>query len=654
MAQSQIQAQADRQRKIPNPKLLLGTGKLSSVSQATKLKGFKRPRVQSDGLSSPTETKTGYLGVSQHAKAASSKKQKKSNRVIEMETKHKVDDDAEFVPTQPKQKRLPAKRKTVTENINEHGKQLKRLCVPVANRTEPKTLETSREERSRLVAKSPRSIVSTRHPLIGGLLGSQRPADISTTPFKKPILPARATETLSTPTKPRMKFAETRRSHTPKHVQRRSRHEAYHLSSSPPVLPETDGTGDWLRTDFDLEILSSNSKPVPASPNAESTAISGHADRDDVDCEKQIGDSQTAKNNPFTQRRVNRKTTSFLRRLTGEDQVNEDVDDNIGSQHGVQIMLNGSASSKTDALIRKSREAPPRLPSQMGILGDVDHQFITSQLRQGPDICICTTIRNARPSKVEHKSNELPGYKPYSETQARKVRLRKATSCYRQDSDDERIHHGRSSCRSPTLSITEDERELPQQHIRDLARIHAIDLALPANHEILEDSPFEHTIPPFVVDGIVIKPHSCGDVPFPTAYASSPLTTFPSSPPPPASPSAHGSTSADLEPQTDLLIPSSNAEVTAWESSLHSDQRAVYDSMIRTSKRVSRHIVDDKTTVENVVEEYTRDKVNRILESRDANLQRLLSKIDKEREVVREVLVSIEKTLGLKRIKVRE
>jgi hypothetical protein len=70
----------------------------------------------------------------------------------------------------------------------------------------------------------------------------------------------------------------------------------------------------------DIEILSSNSKPIPASPNAESTAISGHANCEDLAREERKGDIHTfnTENDPFRQRRDSQKITSFTRRLTGD------------------------------------------------------------------------------------------------------------------------------------------------------------------------------------------------------------------------------------------------------------------------------------------------------------------------------------------------
>jgi hypothetical protein len=67
-----------------------------------------------------------------------------------------------------------------------------------------------------------------------------------------------------------------------------------------------------------VELLSSNSKPTPASPHAESTAISGHADPQRVNMEREMGEYEISQNDPFTKRSNTQKLTSFTRRLTGD------------------------------------------------------------------------------------------------------------------------------------------------------------------------------------------------------------------------------------------------------------------------------------------------------------------------------------------------
>lgn len=99
-----------------------------------------------------------------------------------------------------------------------------------------------------------------------------------------------------------------------------------------------------------LEILSSNSKPTPASPHAASTAISGHADRHDVTMEKALGEYKIEKSDPF--RSDKPKVNEFTRRLRGNGSVSPVPEVGEGSSQHCPIELGDSPSSA-------SSDAPP-------------------------------------------------------------------------------------------------------------------------------------------------------------------------------------------------------------------------------------------------------------------------------------------------------
>ncbi|KAJ4301147.1 hypothetical protein N0V90_003237 [Kalmusia sp. IMI 367209] len=82
-----------------------------------------------------------------------------------------------------------------------------------------------------------------------------------------------------------------------------------------------------------------------------------------------------------------------------------------------------------------------------------------------------------------------------------------------------------------------------------------------------------------------------------------------SSPPPmDHSPSSHSSTSAEPEPNTDPVVPTtSEAEEIEWESSLQPYQRNVQDQLLRVSNRVLRHIVDNESAVNDITDTYAKD-----------------------------------------------
>lgn len=72
-------------------------------------------------------------------------------------------------------------------------------------------------------------------------------------------------------------------------------------------------------TSASAKALSSNSKPIPASPHAESTAISGHAVHGDMDVAKELGGLANARSDPFLRpSQESARRTKLYRRLTGE------------------------------------------------------------------------------------------------------------------------------------------------------------------------------------------------------------------------------------------------------------------------------------------------------------------------------------------------
>ncbi|KAF5850456.1 hypothetical protein GGP41_002679 [Bipolaris sorokiniana] len=315
-------------------------GKLPRVSRVAKQKALQQFGPQSDDRNTYSKTGGKEGTESDTPSAASSikrrlhrsgivpgKKVTNNTKTRKSHVKHKVDDDEDYVPSQiestkkNKQKKYSAKRKA-DGDTTEDGKQTKKPRLQVNNHEGSADYATKRQDQSKSFIKPASSAVSSRHLLIAGLKASQMPMDASQTAFKKPMLPSHITQAPLTPTKPKKKLVETqKRSHTPRDARMPLHDDVFsQIPSSPPIPYEADEMDDWSQdTPAVAAILSSNSKPIPASPNAESTAISGHADCNDVAHEKRAGDSQTAKSDPFTRRTKGRKATSFLRRLTGDE-----------------------------------------------------------------------------------------------------------------------------------------------------------------------------------------------------------------------------------------------------------------------------------------------------------------------------------------------
>jgi hypothetical protein len=73
------------------------------------------------------------------------------------------------------------------------------------------------------------------------------------------------------------------------------------------------------------------------------------------------------------------------------------------------------------------------------------------------------------------------------------------------------------------------------------------------------------------------------------------------------SPSSYSSMSAEPEPLIESPIPSPHAEEMEWEASLQPHQRALHDLLVRTTKRVMRHIVDNETAVTDIAYIFAKD-----------------------------------------------
>ncbi|KAH7401853.1 hypothetical protein DE146DRAFT_610819 [Phaeosphaeria sp. MPI-PUGE-AT-0046c] len=222
-----------------------------------------------------------------------------------LRTKRRAEqNDDDFVPTAKSTKRIAKRRKDVAEPGPEGA----------TSDMDLQRVNSQDQTDSRIPT------VASRASLIGGLLSSQHRAAGDKTAFKKPALPSRATQQPSTPTqRPTMPLKASKAPRTGGSQSTSCAYDAVMLSPPPNGYGFGDEEDD-LQTDVrEAEILSSNSKPVPASPHADSTAITGHADRADIDLEKKRSEVQTAQSDPFQHQHGGPRTTPFVRRLTGDE-----------------------------------------------------------------------------------------------------------------------------------------------------------------------------------------------------------------------------------------------------------------------------------------------------------------------------------------------
>ncbi|OWY48080.1 hypothetical protein AALT_g10525 [Alternaria alternata] len=515
-------------------------GKLPRISQAAKEKIFKKLNAESDAqpedldvaLENAHDDASGTSIIMssprkrlQGTKAVPGKKTVKSKSKARIpHTKHMADDNEDFVPTQtrPKKKTI-TKRKAAPDTTAENEPRKK-----PHNDAKSSTTDLNEQDQTYPLARplSPlSSVISSQHTSIGGLIGAQRPADLSDLPFKKPTIPTKAAQTPSTPTKPnRTLIKAVLRPKTPIEARRRFDDDTlWYMPSSPLVSDDAEDSNEWLDVSVETSILSSNSKPTPASPNAESTAISGHADCNDVASEKKTGDWQTAKSDPFSRRSVGKMATSFLRRLTGEESMDADVGPDMSILNHTPVTVAG-----------------------------------TSKLPEDPSL---------------------------------------STMVFKEDETTPAWMAGQQSTRASQNSI--EETQQATEYLQ-----HTIE----GTQQLVDDMPIEEVPDEDDVnlEDVTFFGDGEGYQQVVNDFNTSPVK-FRSSPPRPGSSSSHSSTSAAPEPLTDPPVPSSEADEIQWEASLQPHQRNLNEVLIRTSKRVMRHIVNNETGVTDIAEMYAKD-----------------------------------------------
>ncbi|KAI4935685.1 uncharacterized protein J4E92_002976 [Alternaria infectoria] len=602
-----------------------GKGKLPRVSRATKQDIFKKLNSEDEALDALIESKRNVRNTSsdisgvassprrtlRSSKTASDKEPVKTKtKARTLHNKNGADDDEDFIPSQTRPKtRTNPKRKATPDPMTDDNSRKRSRKEPNKG---PKSTVTGAKQQAKTLplakpSKPPSSVPSSRHTLIGGLLGLQRPAKISESPFKKPTLPARVAQTPSTPTKPSRKpVGVPVRPQPPVEARRCSGDDALHyMASSPPVADEAEENDEWHHaTAVEAAMLSSNSKPTPASPNAESTAISGHADCEDIASEKKTGDWQTAKSDPFGRRSAGKKATSFIRRLTGEDSSKEDIAPEIDVSNQRPLLVAGSSAPEALPSIATSRPFLQKTPSggkeakvASPYTGTIDHQTQDSRdqggVQQKDDIKrrneqAGTHSKPTALSKGKTTTPKIPEDAAENETTVPTLLFNSQfidTTQPTVQADQEATGSTRN-----LLEETQQTVDQPQQLNEGIRQLH-------------DDGPIEQA---YHEDDTLIGGGEDNQEADNDFFDASPIH-LQSSPPNLGSSSSHSSTSAIREPLTDPPLPTSQAEEMDWEASLQPHQRDLHELMIRTSKRVMQHIVGNETSVDDIAEMYAQD-----------------------------------------------
>ncbi|KAF2185137.1 hypothetical protein K469DRAFT_688338 [Zopfia rhizophila CBS 207.26] len=331
------------------------------------------------------------------------------------------------------------------------------------------------------------------------------------------------------------------------------------------------------------EIISSNSKPIPASPHAESTAISGHVPGHEVEMDKQIAVWETAGGDPFKDKSNKPRLTAFTRRCT-EESV------------GVEPELPPSSSRK-EPPVENARD-----------FSDVDLEA------SGPKSLQALMMQV--PSQMEKtlyqvKANMMSKHRQLGAQLSSRIRSREENLQESRDMDME------NSGRNLPQSVVEEmhPQEVYAQDDGDMYRDGGKTLVVPE----------EDLLPDQNASPIYIQ----------------------SSPPAPYIPSSHSSTSAEQvrEPSS---VSDEEAEEMEWEASLQPHQRAIGDQLTRISRRILRHIVDNETAVNDIVEQYAKDGerlLTLLLEEHKENLNTLFEGIDEQKDGLRGELTELAKRL---------
>jgi hypothetical protein len=615
-----------------------GKGKLPKVSQTAKQRSSQQPRKDLDIFEIPNEDHrnatakrqniTGddpRAGPNSRTKSkktiASSQAHRSVNHGRQTRSKRRAEDDDDFVPVTKSTKKVATERKsvdgaTVTSKLpakkvkTNHKTSTKSAPNAVkasSSRSGVQHTSDSHDEQKDKIKALPEesdkqcsSAVLSRTSLLGGLLGSQKPATATKEAFKKPALPTRAQLLPSTPTQHRpLPVMSTARPQTPNHRQKPSNtYNAIMSSPTPDDIPD----GEYLGSQHDA-VLSSNSKPTPASPNAESTAISGHADCDDVDIEKRQGDVQLARQDPFQQRRGGHRQTSFIRRLTGDDSVDDKPASLKASPHTDMYMTEAVVIAEAEDFPVKAAERllPPERPTL---------QSPRSKRKAVECIGDSRSTPRKRPnlSVAQHSSTHI-GHSPVISQEATPARERGAAT------DVE------GSICAGSLQAIDNSRNSK----------HAVELHNEADEDatlVNDDDPNEQLPTCRVMD--------------PNFHSSSVAGT----------PSSHSSTSAAEESSPQPSLPTSEAEEMEWEASLQPHQRSLHDMLMRVSNRVLRHVVDNETAVTDIAEMYENDGehvLKDVFERQDKKYNEVWDDMDVKKAVLKKEMEKSTRALAKER-----
>lgn len=612
-----------------------GRGKLPSISKATKQKAVRAQQLPC-GASKVTKARAAknaapIYEASEHEDeseelsqdeyglkaTAQSRKSVNSGTARRSQGRRKaIVQDEDFVPNGSKAKSTSNKRKRASSDATEQSQRPKKKTQTKSNTTTgslpagttTKKQKSSGQETAQTVQPRTREPMmqssaqqniqngaTARHSLIGGLVKSKSPSKAVAPTFKKPGQPA------STPGRPRSNPVRTTpKPQTPHDTPGDLEDLPVSVPASTPrsrLMHEEDfGVDD---TPVNSEVLSSNTKRVPDSPHAESTAISCHADQDDVHREKRRGDLETAKNDPFQQRREGQRITTFTRKLTAEgseeggagpdgnlllpvDSLNDDFEvDDLKAISKSQVLLKQSPSLLKQ---RAQNHLEPRA------------QKPNAQTRDSDD----PSAHNTKPHKIDNTTlNDA----------SRSLRFESSRGVRASQSNTRAQRQIAPMDRSSPVSMPALRKERRMTGVTVDKPAEPNDSVVSAPREAIEDTLLdapEQEAHAVGLDGETTLVGEDEDMPEQHTATSRDLR-FRSSPPLPDSSSVRDASPNESQPEPEPSPPTSRVDELEWEDALQPHQRDLHEQLLRTSKRVMRHIVDNETAVTDIADVFAKD-----------------------------------------------
>lgn len=653
-------------------------GKLPRISNATKQKVVRTQRLP-PGPSKVTKPRASKSATPVIAQVEDDDEDEESSQdeydlkshVAKSQGRRKADikDDDDYAPPAAKAKVKPNKRKRASSDAAEDSRSKKTQAKPNENTQATAVSTAAKKQKAKPRAStSPKKTVaaaplcrepmkqsttqqnlqngtSSRPSLIGGMYKTKSPGQVSAATFKMPGQPA------STPGRPTPQPVQpSPRPQTPVEASGDADNLPVYISSSTPrsqAIHEGDfGIGF---TPANTEILSSNTKRVPDSPHAESTAISGHADHDDVHREKCIGDMQTARNDPFQQRRQTKKITSLYRRFTEESVADNEPDAAQEEPFSTPAKpVNGGVEmhdmSASHSIMKQS---PSLIKSRTSIHKRSRVQDSPAQVRELKSLPTTSKVPHKAPVATSHETSRSLSFEGTRTAHASQSSTR---------AQEEPPHSAKSRIAPKTAP------EKASQIIESTAsqRKQANDSVISAPREPVEDTlplpdaPHEPTgeVDP---DGETTLVDDEMDMPGQYGAKASDLR-FRSSPPLADSSSVQGAPSDDSEAEPEPSPPTSRADELEWEAALEPHQRALHEQLLRTSKRVVRHIVDNETAVTDVTDTFAEDGerlLDLMLERQSGELAESFQELTKKRQDLLKELSNTSKSLKAHRKQVR-